>query len=137
VFFHIPEELYECAQLDGCNDFMFFFRIVIPLSATALAVLTLFYAIRYWNSFFQAFVYLSDGKLYPLQLVLREILVKAQSIDIIDSGILSPEEVAKNANMAELVKYCIIVVASAPIVCFYPFIQRYFVKGVMMGSIKG
>ena len=134
---NIPEELYEYSKLDGCDDFTFFFRIVCPLSKTIIAVLVLFYAIKQWNSFFQAFLYLSDSRKFPLQLILRDILVKSQHLAIVDSGMLSPEEITRNANMAELVKYCIIVVASLPIICFYPFIQKYFVKGVTLGSVKG
>lgn len=136
---NIPEELYEYAQIDGCSDFRFFLSIALPLSSTILAVLTLFYAIRYWNNFFYAFMYLTRPDLFPLQVVLREILNATKLADLMmdSGGIVSAAAAAEEANMFELMKYCVIVVASLPIVCLYPFIQRHFVKGVMIGSIKG
>lgn len=134
----IPEELYEYAQTDGCSDIRFFVSIVLPLSTTIIAVLTLYYAINYWNNYLVAFMYLSKAELYPLQVVLREILFIAQaSTEIEGGGIRSAAEIESQANMYELVKYCVIVVSSLPLVCLYPLIQKYFVKGVMVGSVKG
>lgn len=136
---NIPEELYEYAQLDGCSDFKLLVHIVMPLSKTIIAVLTLYYAVRYWNNYYNAFLYLSKAELYPLQLVLREILAMTQRLSAaMESGSMaSAEELTKVSSMYELLKFCVIVIASLPIVCLYPFVQRYFVKGVMIGSVKG
>ena len=131
----IPGELLEAAQLDGCSDFYFLYRIVIPLSTPIIAVITLFYAVGHWNSFFQAFIYLNDPSLFPLQLVLRDILIENQlSSEMIS---LDPEVLAQKEYLRDLLKYSLIVVASVPVLILYPFIQRYFVKGVMIGSLKG
>ena len=130
----IPEELLEATQIDGCDDFGFFFRFVLPLSKAVIAVIAMQYAIVHWNSYFNAFIYLSDSKKYPLQIFLREILVMS-NIDV--SDIADPDTAIAMQGMADLLKYSLIVVATAPILCVYPFIQKYFVKGVMMGSLKG
>ena len=130
----IPDELLEAAQIDGCNDFRFFAQFVLPLSKAVIAVIAMQYAIGHWNSYFSAFIYLSDSKKYPLQISLREILVMNQ---IDTSDIADPELAIAMQGMADLLKYALIVVATAPILCVYPFIQKYFVKGVMMGSLKG
>ena len=106
----------------------------MPLSKALTAVLTLFYAVQHWNAFFQAFIYLSKEELFPLQIVLRDILIMNQ-IDA--SMVVDPEELAAKDGMAELLKYSLIIVASVPVLCIYPFVQRYFVKGVMIGAIKG
>jgi multiple sugar transport system permease protein/putative aldouronate transport system permease protein len=130
----IPEELLEATQIDGCNDFRFFGLFVLPLSKAVIAVIALQYAVAHWNSYFSAFIYLSDRKLYPLQIFLREILIMNQ----IDANeIIDPETAVAMQGMADLLKYSLIIVASAPILFAYQFVQKYFVKGVMIGSLKG
>lgn len=131
---NIPNDLLEASQIDGCSDLRFFFSILMPLSKAILAVITLYYAVGHWNSYFGALIYLNDPNLYPLQIVLRNILIMNQVnlTDIIDVDLI----VAKR-GMADLLKYALIVVSSAPIIALYPFVQRYFIKGVMIGSLKG
>lgn len=130
----ISTELQEAAKLDGCSDFRFVWHVVIPLSKALTAVLVLFYAVTHWNSFFQAFIYLSKEELFPLQIILRDILV----MNTIDASMtVDPEELAAKEGMAELLKYSLIIVASVPVLSIYPFVQKYFVKGVMIGAIKG
>ena len=128
----IPNEIYEATEMDGANDIQVFFQIVLPLSMPILAVLSLFYAVGIWNNYFTGLIYLKSRSLYPLQLVLREILVNDTS-DMTDT---------LEANMNKLlvqesVKYCVIVVSSVPMLVLYPFLQRFFAKGVMIGAIKG
>lgn len=130
----IPSELLEAAQIDGCSDIMYFIRIVLPLSKAIIAVLVLFYGVRHWNSYFNAMIYLHNKNLYPLTLFLREILM-ADQID--PSTVTDPELQAQLAQSAGVIKYALIVISMIPILFIYPFIQRYFVKGVMIGSIKG
>ena len=130
----IPDDLLQAAQIDGCNDFRFFFEFVLPLSKAVIAVIAMQYAIAHWNSYFNAFIYLSDAKKYPLQIFLREILIMNQ-IDV--SDVVDPESAIAMQGMADLLKYSLIVVATVPILCVYPFIQKYFVKGIMIGSLKG
>ena len=132
--FAIPRELLEASQLDGCNDFQYFFRILLPLSAPIIAVLTLFYAINHWNQFFSAMIYLSDKSLFPLQLILRDILISSQ----VDMNMMEDlQSMAAKEAMRELLKYALIVVASVPVLMIYPFVQKYFVRGIMLGSVKG
>lgn len=131
---NIPEELREAAHLDGCSDTKYFTHVVIPLSTTLISVLTLYYAIGHWNSYFNAFLYLSDRRMMPLQIMLREVLL---STEITADTIMDSETASAIAGMSDLLKYSLIVVASAPILCLYPFLQKYFVKGVMIGSLKG
>lgn len=130
----IPQELYEAAELDGCSDARYFFSMVLPLSKAIIAVLVLFYAIGHWNAYFNAFLYLNDRAKFPLQLILREILI-ANSIN--NAQIVDPEIAAAKQGMAELLKYSLILVSTVPVMCLYPFVQKYFVKGVMIGSVKG
>ena len=130
----IPNDLLEAAQIDGCSDFMYFIRIVLPLSKAIIAVLVLFYGVRHWNAYFNAMIYLNDKSLYPLTLFLREILM-ADQID--PSTVADPEMQAKLAQSAGVIKYALIVVSMVPVLLIYPFIQKYFVKGVMIGSVKG
>jgi len=130
----IPDELYEAAKLDGCDEFNYFSKVVIPLSKPIMAVLTLYYAVGHWNSYFNAFIYLSRRDLYPLQIILREILIE-NSIDT--TQIMDEQMLAYKQGIAELLKYSLIVVSTAPILCVYPFLQKYFIKGVMIGSLKG
>lgn len=130
----ITNELYDAAQIDGCSDLRFFFEIVIPLSGAIIAVLALFYAVVLWNSYFDALVFLQDKKLYPLQIVLRNILI----VNRTDPSMLSDvAAAARTQGLAETIKYALIVVASVPLLVLYPFVQKYFVKGVMIGSVKG
>ncbi|MCQ6558423.1 carbohydrate ABC transporter permease [Paenibacillus mendelii] len=129
-----PDELLEAAQIDGCSDFMFVRRIVLPLSGPIIAVTTLFYAVGHWNSFFNAMLYLKDQSMYPLQLVLREILVQNQ---VDSSMIVDVEEAMAREGLRELLKYSLIVVSTFPVLIIYPFIQKHFVKGMMIGSLKG
>jgi len=131
---NIPQELYEAAEIDGCNDFLFLYRMVIPLSKAVIAVVTLYYAVGHWNSYFNAFLYLNDPDMKPLQIVLREILI-LNSIN--QEQLLLADETIAQQGMAELLKYAIIIVSSLPVLIMYPFVQRYFIKGVMIGSIKG
>jgi multiple sugar transport system permease protein/putative aldouronate transport system permease protein len=130
----IPHELLEAARIDGCSDTRYFFQIVLPLSKAVLAVLALYYAIGHWNSYFNAFLYLTDRTLYPLQIILREILI-ANSVDT--NMLMDPTTMEAMRNIRELLKFSLIVVSSLPVLCFYPVAQKYFIKGVMIGSIKG
>jgi putative aldouronate transport system permease protein len=130
----IPEEMLEASQIDGCTDFQFLWKIVLPLSGPILAVITLFYAVGHWNSYFNALIYLKSQDLYPLQLVLRDVLVRNE----VDVNMLS--DVAGDAEregLRELLKYSLIVIATVPLLVVYPFVQKYFVKGIMIGSLKG
>ncbi len=130
----IPEELFEAARVDGCNDTRFFFQMLLPLSKAIIAVIALYYAVGYWNDWFSAFLYLNNPKLYPLQLVLRSILV-SNTID--DSLVIDPNTRMKMMGMAEMLKYSLIVVSTVPLLCIYPLVQKYFIRGVMIGSLKG
>jgi len=135
----IPEELYEAARIDGYSEFTIFIKIAVPLSAPIIAVMALFYGVGHWNDFFSALIYLNKENLYPLQLVLRNILLLNQQLNI-DYNTISDaelESIANRAYMAEIMKYALVFIASFPLLCAYPFIQKYFVKGVMLGSIKG
>ncbi len=129
----IPPELIEAARIDGANDFRTFGSIVLPLSRPIIAVLVLFYAVNHWNSYFQALIYLKDQELFPLQIVLREILIQ-NSIDA--SLLIDVEDLIAREGLKELLKYSLIVVASVPVLIIYPFVQRHFVKGMMIGSVK-
>lgn len=126
----IPTELVESASLDGCNDLGVFFRIVIPLSASIFAVMVLFYGVAQWNSWFPALLYISDRHLYPLQMVLREVLIQSDISNM--AGSTGDVEI-----IGDGLKYATMVVATLPIMCLYPFLQKYFVKGVMIGAVKG
>ncbi|MGI6653347.1 MAG: carbohydrate ABC transporter permease [Christensenellales bacterium] len=130
----IPYELWEASQIDGCSDFRYFFAILLPLSKPVIAVIALYYAVGHWNDYFNAFIYLTDRALFPLQLILRDILI---SNKINSSMIVDPELLEVQEGMADLLKYALIIVSSVPILCFYPLIQRYFIQGVMIGSLKG
>jgi multiple sugar transport system permease protein/putative aldouronate transport system permease protein len=130
----IPADLLEASQIDGCDDFRFFFIILLPLSKAIIAVIALYYGVGHWNSWFSAMLYLRNPNLQPLQLILRSILI-ASSINV--SQIQDPELLERMMFMADLLKYSLIIVATAPIIAVYPFVQRYFIKGVMIGSLKG
>jgi putative aldouronate transport system permease protein len=133
----IPEELFEAASADGCSYFRYLFMMVFPLSKAIIAVLALGYATGMWNSYFSALLYIDSPSKYPLQLILRNILIS----NTVDLAFLDQMTNVEDANrrryMSELLKYALIVVSSAPLLIFYPFIQKYFIKGVMIGSIKG
>lgn len=130
----IDEQIYESAHMDGCGNVRAFFSIVLPLSAPIIAVLILFYAVFHWNSYFEAMIYLKDRSLYPLQLFLREILVMNQSDNVMMDSI---ETDTSKFLVAEGVKYAVIIVSSVPVLMLYPFLQKYFVKGMMIGALKG
>lgn len=138
----IPWELHEAAFLDGCSNFRLFVKIVLPLSAPIVVVMMLYYGVAHWNSYFNAMMYLSDRAKYPLQVFLREILTKGSfAADAIQSGAVFTEEemiaMIKEANTANLIKYCVIIVSTVPMMIIYPFLQRFFTKGVMIGAVKG
>lgn len=130
----IPNELYEAAKVDGASEFRQFVSIAVPLSKPILAVLALYYGVGHWNAYFNAMIFLKSKELYPLQIVLRSILVKSQ----INTGqIAMMENMTDQMGIGSLVKYSVIVVASVPVLLIYPVVQKYFVKGVMVGSLKG
>ncbi|NIK70463.1 carbohydrate ABC transporter permease [Paenibacillus sp. BK720] len=129
----IPWELQEAAHMDGCSNWRLLVSIILPLSKPILAVMVLFYAVGHWNSFFNALIYIRDEGKYPLQLVLREILLISQSAQT-DGGSVGLE---KQILLSESIKFAVIIVSSLPVLIMYPFVQRHFVKGVMIGSIKG
>lgn len=124
----IPNELHEAAELDGCTDFKYFLRVVLPLSKAILSVVGVYVAVATWNSYMNALMYITEESLQPLQIVLRNILLVAQ--------VTSGQSVAM-ARESEMMKYALIVVTTVPIICVYPFVQKYFEKGVMIGSVKG
>lgn len=136
----IPHELQEAAQMDGCTNFRLFVRIILPLSGPIIAVMALFYGVSHWNSYFSALIYLTDESKYPLQLILRQILV-LQEMTAETTGVAVSGDMAialnNKADVASLVKYAAIIVSTLPVIVIYPFLQRYFVQGVMIGSVKG
>ena len=131
----IPFELQEAAQIDGCTPIGILLRIILQLSIPVICVIGLYYCVNHWNSYFSALVYLPDKNKWPLQLFLRQILVN-NDISAVDGG-ASSDEMARRAMRAETIKYSIVILASIPMLIIYPFVQRYFVKGVMIGSVKG
>ena len=130
----MPLELQEAAEIDGCNIFQYFIRIVIPLSKAIIAIMALYYAVGHWNSFFNGLIYVTDYKLYPLQVILRDILISGQSVD---PESVDPDALEMMKQIARTIKYGVIIVSSLPVLVMYPFVQKYFVKGVMIGSVKG
>ena len=130
-FMSLPVELEESAQLDGANEFTIFLRIILPLSMASLATITLFYAVGHWNSWFNAMIYFKSSDSYPLQTILRSIVIENQMSEEIQM-----DEIA-NPVSAEGIKYSTLVISMVPMMVIYPFIQKYFVKGVMIGSLKG
>lgn len=130
---NIPDELREAAELDGCTDAGFFFRVVLPLSGSIIAVMVLFYAVGHWNSYYNALIYMSSQSKYPLQLVLRNILI----VNTMDDMVNDVATQAAQQRMGDLIKYGMIIVSSLPLMILYPFLQKYFVQGVMIGAIKG
>jgi putative aldouronate transport system permease protein len=130
---NIPGELLDAAQIDGCTDFRFFFQMVLPLSSAIIAVIALYNAVGVWNSYMDALIYLRSDEKLPLQLILREILIINESSESTMSG--TGEDVLM--TMREQIKYCVIVVSTLPLMVVYPFLQKYFNKGVMIGAVKG
>ena len=135
-FLSIPESLEESARIDGATDLRIFFSIILPLSKATIATIALFTAVGYWNDYFSALIYLKDEAMQPLQLYLRNVL-SAQATSSSLSGMLDATDYISNYVNSERIKYVLIVVSTLPIVVVYPFIQKYFVKGVMLGSVKG
>ena len=128
-FQQIPVDIEEAAAIDGCNDLQTLFKIILPMSIPSIMTIGLFYAVQHWNSFFPALIYLNERKLFPLQIILRDIVIQNRADDLMSSG--------ENVMARESIKYATIMVATVPILMVYPFIQKYFVKGVMIGAIKG
>jgi len=131
---NIPEEMYEAASIDGCDRIKYYIKVVLPLSTVLISMITLFCAVGHWNSYFNAMMFLDDAKLFPLQLIAREILI-GNSLN--EKDYISSDEMKKTEQLAEQLKYSLIVVASLPVLALYPFLQKYFIKGIMIGSIKG
>lgn len=135
---NIPNELREAAEIDGCSNTRFFFRIVLPLSTAIIAVMALFFAVNHWNGYFTAMIYVRDKDWQPLQIVMREILMRSEfNAQMLQQGGDTGALAAQEQRIAEQIKYALIVVASLPVMCIYPFVQKHFVKGVTMGAVKG
>lgn len=132
---NISGEILESAKLDGCDDYRYLWQIAIPLSTPALAVVCLYYAVAHWNTFFNAYIYLQNKELFPIQVVLRDILLVGR-VDTVSVEVTNGDS-ANAQLMNELLKYSLVVVASLPMAIIYPFIQRFFVKGIMVGAVKG
>ena len=129
----IPNELQEAAELDGCSHFKYFSAIVLPLSKAVISVITLYYAVGHWNDFFTALLYLNRDEYQPLQTVLRNILISNQAM----AGTTGMGEGSYAQQYADQIKFAVIIVSTMPVLCIYPFIQKYFEKGVMIGAVKG
>ena len=138
----IPDSLYEAAYIDGASEIRTFIKIALPLSTPIIAVMALYYGVGHWNSYTNALYYLRDKDLWPLQMILRQILILNQETlqILINSGDATQDQLeaaVQAAHLAEAMKYALVFVAAAPLLCVYPFVQKYFVKGVMIGSVKG
>ena len=133
----IPAEISEAAEVDGCSNFRYFFQILLPLSKAIIAVEALFYGVGHWNDFFKALIYINSQQLKPLQLILSELLSSLEVSNEMQQLVDNVYDINEMSKIAGLMKYCIIVVASAPLLAVYPFLQKYFVQGVMIGSLKG
>ncbi len=131
AFYNVPESLEESARIDGAGHFTLLTKIIVPLIMPTLAVIALYYSVGHWNSWFNASIYIKKKTLYPLQLVLREILISNDTSAMMDDVALSEQ-----AYISETIKYAVIVVSTVPILCLYPFLQRYFVQGIMVGAVK-
>jgi putative aldouronate transport system permease protein len=132
AFMSVPDSLEESAKIDGANHFTILFKIILPLSMPVIAVMTLYYAVEKWNGWFYSSIFIKDRELFPLQLILREILIANQT-DSMSAG----ADMGDRFQIGETIKYATIMVATVPILCVYPFVQKYFVKGVMVGALKG
>lgn len=130
---NIPREIEEAAEIDGCSDFQILRRIVLPLSTPIIAVMILFYSVGHWNAYFDALIYLTDREKFPLQLILREILIQNSMDEMTGSG----ESMAQQVMYAQSIKYAVVIVANLPVLLLYPFLQKYFVQGIMVGAVKG
>lgn len=131
---NVPDELLEAARIDGCSDIRYMLSIVFPLSKAVIAVMVLFYGVAHWNTYFNAMIYLNDRKLFPLTIILKEILISGQ---IDPSTVSDPELQERIAQLSGVIKYALIVVSMIPVLLIYPFIQKYFVKGLTIGAVKG
>ena len=129
----LPPDLWDAAQIDGCGNLRFFFTMALPLSKAVISVIALWTAVGQWNSYFNALIYIRDENLYPLQLIMRNILITNQNFAALGTG----EAAMIAMRRANLVRYAMIIVATVPIMCVYPFIQKYFDQGVMIGAVKG
>lgn len=132
----IPEELFDATSLDGGDYIQYFTKVILPLSKPILAVMALNFALGHWNSYYSALLYLNDAGKYPLQIVLRNILIQ-NTVDLTDMSGMDVNSMLQNQYLSELLKYSLIIVSSLPLLVIYPFIQKYFIKGVMIGSVKG
>jgi putative aldouronate transport system permease protein len=135
-FAAIPKELEEAAEIDGSSRFRTFLQIILPTSQALLGVMVLYFAVAHWNSYFSALMYVSDDKIKPLQLFLRKILILQEASSSMLDG-MDDEVIAEQTKLRELIKYSVIVVSSLPVLILYPFLQKYFVQGIMIGSLKG
>jgi len=136
----LSEELYDAAKIDGCNEIDTFFRIALPLSKAIIAVIALYVSVAHWNDYFSSLLYISSKRLFPLQYVLRNILIMNQQMENIITSSMKAELVESmrhRALMAEGMKYSTIFISSLPLLIIYPFVQKYFIKGVMIGALKG
>ncbi len=133
----IPNEVIESAKIDGASDWKIFIKMVLPLSKTIIAILALFAAVGIWNDYFNALIYIKDDALKPLQLYLKEVLSTSANVSSSLTAMLDPKDYAANYVNTTRIKYVLIIVSTLPIMIVYPFIQKYFVKGVMLGSVKG
>ena len=131
---NIPTELEEAASIDGCSQFKFFFRMVLPLSGSIIAVLILYYGIWHWNDYMTGLIYLDDGEKYPLQLIIRSLLIQTQ---MEANDVASIESLSQRLKVAESIKYGVIIISSLPVLVLYPFLQKHFTKGVLGGAVKG
>ena len=133
----IPQELLEASQIDGCTDFGFFTKVVLPLSKPIIAVLCLWIAVGFWNSYFSSLIYLNTESKYPLQMVLRRILIMSQVDLNVAGSSIDPQKLLENQYLSEMLKYATIIISSIPLMVVYPFIQKHFTKGVLIGAVKG
>ena len=136
-FMGIPDALEEAALLDGASDLQIFARVYIPLSTAVIAVIAMYYGVGWWNSWYQSLILQPDNKLWPMQMILRETLISNQTVSSQAGQAMDVTMMAEESYTRELVKYCTVVVATVPILVIYPFLQKYFVKGVMLGAVKG
>lgn len=136
----IPQSLYESARIDGAHDLQMFIKVTLPLAKPIIAVLSLFFIVGHWNTYFDAMLFLTDSDKYPLQLVLRNILILNQSLSTMSFSNMTAEEIldlVRRQELAESIKYAVIIISSLPMLVIYPFVQKYFVSGIMIGAIKG
>ena len=131
----VPEELHEVACIDGCSEIRAFISVILPVSKAIVAIMVLFYAVSHWNSYFNAMLYLTDEELYPLQLVLRNLLIQTDMTAMSTSGDMT--SLAQQQRIADQIKYGVIIISSVPVLAMYPFVQKYFAQGVTIGAIKG